>query len=128
MNPNNWLILPLPPSHNRYWRCVGRGRVLVSQKGREFKERCAWVAAAQHLGEPLEGDVCVSVMFFFRDRRGDLDNKIKPLLDALEGTVYNNDRQIVTLVAQRKIDRDNPRCEVYVFHPQTHHYPPKLLS
>lgn len=109
------LTLPLPPSHNHYWRCVDRGTVKVSREGRAFKERCAFLAAAQHQGEPLEGDVGIYVGFYFESRRGDLDNKIKPLLDALQGTCYGNDRQITRIVAERRIDKDNPRCEVQVF-------------
>jgi len=36
-----------------------------------------------------------------RAKRGDLDNRVKILLDALAGTLFRNDRQIATIHAQR---------------------------
>ena len=111
------LTLPLPPSSNRYWRSIvnnGRLRVLKSKEAREFRERCGWIAKAQ-VKRKLSGPVALSLMVYFPDRRGDLDNRTKQLFDALQGTVYENDSQVVHYEVTRKIDKENPRVEVEVF-------------
>jgi Holliday junction resolvase RusA-like endonuclease len=43
----------------------------------------------------------------------DLDNVAKAVLDALNGVVYVDDKQVIKLVAEKKYSLD-PRVEVYV--------------
>jgi Holliday junction resolvase RusA-like endonuclease len=43
----------------------------------------------------------------------DLDNVAKAVLDALNGVIYLDDKQVVRLVAEKKYSFD-PRVEVYV--------------
>ena len=43
----------------------------------------------------------------------DLDNVAKAVLDALNGVVYADDKQVIKLVAEKKYSLD-PRVEVYV--------------
>lgn len=43
----------------------------------------------------------------------DLDNVAKAVLDALNGVVYEDDKQVVRLVAEKRYSLD-PRVEVYV--------------
>jgi Holliday junction resolvase RusA-like endonuclease len=110
------LTLPVPPSANTYWRSTvvaGRVRVLVSAEGRAFRQRCHLLAIGQR-AKVLEGDVAVTGTVYFDSRRRDLDNALKPLLDALAGACYANDRQVAEIHVRREIDRDNPRCEVQV--------------
>ena len=112
------LIVPLPPSVNSYWRSVPasrnrRARVLISEEGRRFKTRCRLVATAQ-CPKPLLGDVAVVATVYFRDRRRDLDNVLKPLLDALQGIAYANDRQIAHLDFRKSLDPTNPRIEMVI--------------
>lgn len=47
-------------------------------------------------------------------RRVDLDNLVKLVSDALNGTAYEDDHQIKALVATMDIDRENPRTEVEI--------------
>lgn len=103
------LVLPLPPSSNRYYRHVGN-RVLLSREARAYRDRCRLVAVAQYGGELLGGRVRV-VADVYMSLRGDLDNRIKQLLDGLEGAVIENDRQVVDLHLRRHLDRENPRVE-----------------
>lgn len=110
------MVLPLPPSVNSYWRSVPAtrnrtARVLISQEGRRFKQRCRLVALAQ-CRAPMQGDVSVAAVVYFRDRRRDLDNVLKPLLDALQGAAYVNDRQIVHLDFRKALDPKAPRIEL----------------
>jgi len=95
------LELPYPPSVNHYFRVVGR-RVLISREGRAFRTRvCSTLAA---LGvRPLEGPLAVEVEVYPPDnRRRDIDNTLKALLDALQhGGAYRDDSQIVRLAIEK---------------------------
>jgi len=105
------IVVPFPPSANRMWRAV-HGTVKVSEQGREFRERAEIALAVQHI-EKLEGPVSVRIIVYFPNRRGDLDNRIKPLLDVLEGWCFKNDSQVHHLDVTRAIDKDAPRAEVW---------------
>jgi Holliday junction resolvase RusA-like endonuclease len=55
-------------------------------------------------------------MNFYRpQRRGDLDNRIKVLADALQGILYSDDKQVSELHAYLHDDKQNPRVEVEVW-------------
>ena len=115
------LVLPVPPSANHYWRdCVKQtrgGKAYVQRyKTAEAREYQAAVAnrARLHVVEPLTGPVTLTVTWFRKIRRGDLDNRLKVLLDAMNGVLYVDDDQVVEIHAFRKDDRLNPRVEVEV--------------
>ncbi len=91
--------LPYPPSINHYWRHVGP-RVLISREGRAFRARVVQILGG--LGLPtLCGPLAVCIEAHPPDnRRRDLDNIQKSLLDALQhGRLYADDSQIVDLRA-----------------------------
>lgn len=106
------IVLPYPPSANRYWRSV-RGRVLVSAEARAYKQRVAWLCLSQRV-RPQSGALSVSVSVFRPRRIGDLDNTLKVLLDSLRGIAFEDDDQVVELHALRLDDKSNPRAEVTV--------------
>ena len=111
------LTLPLPPSANRYWRSICRGnrpRVLVSKDGRSYRKRARLVGAAQAKADPFTVPVCVSLHVVTPTRRGDLDNRVKPTLDALQGLAFDDDKRVVEIRATRSVDKENPRVEVEV--------------
>jgi Holliday junction resolvase RusA-like endonuclease len=56
--------------------------------------------------KPLSGDVALSIIWYRGAKRGDLDNRLKVVLDSLSGVAYVDDRQIVQLTATRE---DRPR-------------------
>jgi crossover junction endodeoxyribonuclease RusA len=106
------LRLPCPPTMNTYWRAVGR-KVLISAKGRAFRKWCELAAIAQR---PVlqEGDVKVAGTVYMPRRGCDLDNRIKPLLDALQGIAYVNDSQVAEIHLKRDVDHGNPRVEITI--------------
>lgn len=106
------LSVPLPPSANRYWR-IYRGRAVKAEAARAYVAEVA-VVCHQAGVEPLTGAVSVRVIIYFDSRRGDLDNRLKILLDALNGLAWLDDAQIVELYARRELDRRNPRVELTV--------------
>lgn len=100
--PQIALRLPWPPTMNTYWRSVGT-KVLISEKGRLFRKHVAALVGIK--GHPhLGGRVAVWIDAYPPDRRQrDLDNLLKPVLDALaHANVYDNDEQIDELLIRRK--------------------------
>jgi Holliday junction resolvase RusA-like endonuclease len=89
--------LPYPPSINHYWRRVGV-KTLISREGRRFRANVVAILAARRL-EPLSGALAVEVEVHPPDnRRRDINNVQKALLDALQhGGAYADDSQVVRL-------------------------------
>jgi crossover junction endodeoxyribonuclease RusA len=110
---SNW-TLPYPPSANAYWRSItinGRGRVVVSKEAKTFKKAVSLALAGI---SPVGGPVCLTATFYRPRKRGDLDNGLKCLCDALKGIAYHDDEQITEIRASRKEDKLNPRVEISV--------------
>lgn len=112
--PVKHLLLHMPPSANRYWRVGKQGRLYVSDEAQAYKDDAAMLARSQGLKEPLEGDVAISCRFFRARRSGDLDNRLKVLIDALKGVAYHDDKQITEIHAYRFDDAKNPRVEIEI--------------
>lgn len=106
------LILPFPPSANRYWRHA-QGRTYKSDDARAYQAAVGWQCQALRLS-PEVGPITVTMRLYRPAKRGDIDNSIKVLLDALNGYAYEDDSQIVELHAYRYDDKVNPRVEVDV--------------
>ena len=106
--------LPYPPSINHYWRRVGP-RTLISREGRRFRERVLAILAS-HRVEPLVGPLAVEVEIYPPDnRRRDIDNVQKALLDALQhGGAYLDDSQIVRLAIEKRQPVENGKTIVRI--------------
>jgi crossover junction endodeoxyribonuclease RusA len=94
-------VLPYPPSINHYWRRVGP-RTLISREGRRFRGRVLAILAAMRI-QPIVGRLAVQVQIYPPDnRRRDIDNVQKALLDAMQhGGAYADDSQIVRLTIDK---------------------------
>ena len=88
--------LPYPPTVNTYWRHLN-GRTVLAKRGRQYKQS---VQAIVGLQPPrLSGPLCLMASVWLPDRRRrDLDNILKPLLDALTSAgVWDDDSQVKAL-------------------------------
>lgn len=104
--------LPFPPSANRYWRNYN-GRMVVSAEATAYK----WAVRAIACGitpRCITDNVSVHVLVYRPQKRGDLDNCLKILFDALSGIAYEDDSQIIAIHAYRHDDKKNPRVVVTV--------------
>ena len=93
--------LPYPPSANRIWR-THKGRTLLSKNARDYRKAVTWcLRTAQAIR--LEGRLSVEITVHPPDkRRRDIDNVVKPILDALQyAGLYDDDSQIDRLLVQR---------------------------
>jgi Holliday junction resolvase RusA-like endonuclease len=108
-----------PPSANRYWRTVllpGRGKknaknpfgmgaiVLKSTEARVYAQnvKVDFYRQVGHDFTPFAGPVAVHIVWCRERRSGDLDNRIKIVLDAIKGLAYEDDSQIVEEHAYRR--------------------------
>ena len=125
------MLLPYPISTNRYWRTF-RGRTVRSAEAVAYKDHVISLASESqskvytcpvevrmmlHPERPLDWakrakrdpDWALSV------RRIDIDNAQKVVLDALQGVMYTNDRQITTLTIKLGEPIDGGGLSVEVF-------------
>ena len=110
------VTLPYPPVLNRMYRAVVIGnaaRILLSKHAREYKSRVADICTAARV-KPLLGTVRIEIDAYRPRRVGDLDGALKVACDSLQGFLYENDSQIVEILARRFDDKYNPRLEVTV--------------
>ncbi|MFP4137459.1 MAG: RusA family crossover junction endodeoxyribonuclease [Halomonas sp.] len=114
------LDLPWPPSTNKYWRnptVRGRGRTLISARGRAYRTEVAACALEQGVRRPYQGPLRLEIAAHPPDRRRrDLDNLLKATLDALaHAGVYLDDEQITALAVRREsIERPGGRLSVTI--------------
>jgi len=67
----------------------------------------------QYTEAPMQHTVALSLTFYRAKRVGDIDNPVKPVMDALEKAgVLLNDKQVCELHVVRSLDRANPRVEL----------------
>lgn len=110
--------LPWVPSVNTYYRRAGN-HIHLSKQGRAFKNNVANQLKELNLhGEGIEHRLRVRVELYPPNRRKfDIDNRIKPLLDALQhGGLIADDEQVDRLTVVRKpIDPDKKGyCLVWI--------------
>jgi Holliday junction resolvase RusA-like endonuclease len=86
----------------------GLPRFIKSDKARAYLP--ALLLQVPILNPMFEEEVAISVTAFYASHRPDLD--ISLLLDALQGRVYRNDRQVREQHLYHAIDKVRPRVEV----------------
>lgn len=91
------LTIPRPPSLNGIYANRSGGRLKTSEY-KKWREVAAWEIKAQR-PKPFIGNITVSLEVG-KPRRGDIDNRIKPVLDALqEAGVIENDSKVDKITA-----------------------------
>ena len=108
------ITLPYPPSVNHYWGQLG-SRKFLGKKGKEFREAVI-IAVYNAKQRGLAGRLHMEVYLYPPDKRKrDIDNVLKPLLDAMEHAgCYENDSQIDKLCVTRKNVISGGYCEVEI--------------
>jgi crossover junction endodeoxyribonuclease RusA len=98
--------LPYPPSANRYWR-IAMNRLYPSAEAKAFKRTAAVLARSAGI-QPTPAPMAVSVTLHPKltkkgeasKTRIDLDNALKVTLDALNGIAWEDDSQVVGIIAR----------------------------
>lgn len=93
--------LPVPPPINNRLRpgktTAGQVRLFLSRESRGYKKQCELLTLklVPHL---FPARVRIRLVWLLGPgERGDLDNRIKPVLDVLKGRAYQDDRQVAEL-------------------------------
>ena len=60
----------------------------------------------------LEGELAAHITIFYASERPDLDESL--ILDAMQGRIYKNDRQVREKHVFHRIDRARPRAEITI--------------
>jgi crossover junction endodeoxyribonuclease RusA len=131
------LTLPWPVSANRYWRTrvvKNIAMTYVSTEAKQYKSEVAWLAKKAGIRSPMHGRVSISYQLFpnrpqdyatrirkFGDAWDDtvmcidLDNAQKVMLDAMKGVVFDDDKWVRRITAERmKPDEHGARLVVTV--------------
>lgn len=110
------LTLPYPPSVNQIWRTdFGRQRVYTNKCATDYKKQVKVVCCQNKITPFGKKRRLVFSMNVYRPKMiGDLDNRIKLILDSLNKIAFYDDRQIVEIHAYRFEDKSNPRVEIEI--------------
>lgn len=100
-----WITVPNPPRSNVMYR-MGKQRMYMPAKFKAFKDSVLAQCAEQRM-KPLEGDVEVSMVWYRARKSGDIDGRIKIVLDSLQSArskygAYINDSQVRKLTIERR--------------------------
>jgi Holliday junction resolvase RusA-like endonuclease len=109
----SFIILGEPASKANSRQLVhlnGRPAFIKSAKARgylkDFQRQC------QKLDSLLQGDLAVHLRIFYASRRPDLDESV--ILDAMQGLIYENDRQVKEKHVFHALDKVNPRTHIVI--------------
>jgi len=99
------LVLPYPCSMNQLWR-VYKGRQVQSPAATKYKNEVKYIASQRKLPVIFD-DVSITIEFRPKLTKAgvaskiclDLDNCIKATLDAIQGVIINDDKQVKRLYA-----------------------------
>ena len=106
------VTLPVPGSANTNWR-MGNGRMYKSAGSRSYRALIEPICR-KALRKPFARPVSVQVIWYRARKSGDLDNRLKVLLDSINGMLYEDDSQIYYIEAERRDDPENPRMVLIV--------------
>jgi Holliday junction resolvase RusA-like endonuclease len=112
-NGYKFTILGEPASKSNARQIVRIKNRLVPIKSRKalsyvasFEKQCPTL-------DPLmEGDLWCAIEVYYRTRRPDLDESL--ILDAMQGKIYANDRQIKEKHMYWNLDKNNPRATILI--------------
>ena len=108
------VILGSVPSKSNCYRIVtvgGHGSLAKTQAMKDFEKKF-YLQCGAYRNMAIQGFFELYVDVYFQSNQPDLDNSLKGLLDCLQGcNAIRNDRNCVRIVANKFIDKLNPRLE-----------------
>lgn len=108
------IIYSQPPSKSNQYRIVtvrGHGTLAKTKALKEYEKKF-FLQCGAYRNKSISGFFELYVDVYFHSNQPDLDNAMKCLLDCLQMcNAIKNDRQCVKIVANKFIDKVNPRLE-----------------
>ena len=111
----NGMIFSVPGRAVPAVRMTQRSK-FCSDRAKEYLQYKAYVGlvAKSNGARPHRGDVSLIARFYFRGQVfGDIDNLLKSLMDGLNGVAWHDDKQVVSVSAERGMSYDE-RVEVEI--------------
>jgi len=115
---NKVILLGEPKSTSHIYKMTCRGRfasMYMSSDGRTIKKSYLKQVSEQWQQEKILEPVSINIdLYFGTKRQCDIDNFHKLSLDALTGTVWEDDSQIQKMIVEKHYDKENPRIEIVI--------------
>ena len=90
---------------------LGREHTYNPQK--DLKVRMKWEISVLWPYPKILGDLGINLIFQVSNKNKDLDNMVKFILDAMEGIVFKNDRQVSEIYARKEAGEPCTLIEVF---------------
>lgn len=104
------ITTPVPSVNSMY-----RGRRFLTKEGKATKHAISMEILAQRNFEPHSTPVALNIIFYFgNNRKNDIDNRLKALLDCLTGVIYEDDSLVTEMHIFKEYDKENPRVELQI--------------
>lgn len=108
------ITLEVPPLLNRLYK-IGKRGMYKNPEANRYKTSCFVACHQAKIYKPTDAELELSIKWYRKSLRGDIDGILKVLLDALQGILYENDSQIMKLTVEKLHDKKNPRIELEYF-------------
>ena len=106
-----YVICGTIPSKSNSYKVSRRG-MYKSPQLVQYEQSFALQLLQYQKQETIMGDFAIEVDVYYESKRADLDGCFKILFDSLQkNSVIDNDRKCMKIIAQRHIDKLNPRVE-----------------
>ena len=110
-------ILGNPPSKSNCYRVItinGHGSLCKTKALTQY-EKDFYIQCNHYRNKGIAGYFEIYIDVFYPSQRSDLDNSLKVLLDCLQKVkAIENDNKAVKIVAQKFLDKSNPRVEFLI--------------
>lgn len=111
------VIFGNPPSKSNAYRIItlnGHGSLAKTDALKKY-EKSFYMQCNQYRNKCIKGFFEIHLKAYYPSMRTDLDNVLKCLLDCLEYVkAIENDNKCIKIVAEKFIDKANPRIEFYI--------------
>lgn len=116
MVEHDWVTIPgQVPSKSNMYKVItlnGHGSLAKQQPLKKYETSFYWHLPGNYRNLGIEGAFELYIRVYFTTMSHDLDNSLKCTLDCLQYTkTIKNDNKCAKIVAEKFIDKENPRIE-----------------
>ncbi len=116
MVEHDWVTIPsqAPCKSNTYKIITlnGHGSLAKQKALKDYETSFYWHLPGQYRNLGINGPFELYIRVYFTTLSHDLDNSLKVVLDCLQYTkTIKNDNKCAKIVAEKFLDKDNPRIE-----------------
>jgi Holliday junction resolvase RusA-like endonuclease len=106
-----------PPSKSNQYKIItthNHGSLCKSKALKDY-ENAFYMQVGEYRNLDIKGFFELHIRVFYASIRPDLDNSLKVVLDCLQHTkTIENDNKCVKIVAEKFVDKDNPRISFHL--------------